>query len=293
MSQMQPWAIGTAAKALRQVATEMGHPLSDTLCALMLGQLIGAEGAMPGFDTSLGGTNNIGATQMTKGLWQKHVDAGDLGWGAFAHKDSDPDTGAYLGWYYIAPTPYAAFHTWLAGNWWGPQLLSQNPSDATSYATILYRGNYFGGAHGGDKHHNGKDADGNPDATAQAAFDANVADYARRITSAMPSVDKLNGQSLDLTTSTVDPSKWADLTTRGITEDLFNKAKNGKGGSVWSYLLPATWSDLQATKGVVWCKGPPAGVSTPGASGGFVAGDLLWLAVPIALGLALAAGSKA
>lgn len=291
MSQLEPWAIGTTAKALRQVASEMGYTLSDTLCALIIGQLVGAEGAMPGMQTSLGGTNNIGATQVTKNFWAAH--ANDSGWGAFAHKDSDPNKGAYLGWYYIAPTPLDAIRAWLKGNWWGKALLSQNPSDATSYATILYRGFYFGGVHKGDAHHNGKDDQGNADATAQAAFDANVADYAAAIRRGVPSTDALNGTSIDPATVTVDPSKFTELAARGITQDLFTKAKNGGIGSGWGFLLPDTWDALVASKGVVWCKGPPAGVSMPGSSGGFVAGDLLWLAIPLAIGLALAAGSKA
>jgi hypothetical protein len=293
MSQMQPWAIGTAAKALRQVATEMGYTLSDTLCALIIGQLVGAEGAMPGMQTSLGGTNNIGATQVTKPWWTSHQ--GKAGWGAFAHKDSDPNKGTYLGFYQIAPTPIDAIRSWLAGNWWGKRLLSQNPSDATSYAAILYRGHYFGGVHKGDHNHNGQDDRGNADATAQAAYDANVSDYAAAIKRGMPSVDALNGTSIDPSTITVDPSSFAELSARGITEDLYKKAKSGGMGSAWAFLLPATWNDLVASKGAVWAGAAPSGAGTPGSpsGGGFVAGDLLWLAIPIAIGLAVAAGSRA
>lgn len=275
MGQLEPTAIGTMAKALRQAASEKGYTLSDTLCALMIGQMIGAEGAMPGFVTSLGGTNNIGATQVTKGWWAAHK--GQSGWGAFAHKDSDPNRGAYLGWYQIMPSPLEAARSWLFGNWWGKALLTANPSDATTYATILYKGGYYGGTHAGDTAH---------DPTSDAGKQ-NVADYARDVQRAVPSTAALNGPSNDPAAVTVDASKFADLGPRQITEDLFNKAKNGGMGSAWGFLpLPATFADLQAAKGVVWADGTggPGSSSSPSSPPSSGAGGLIWSAVAFLVG---------
>jgi len=265
-------SISTVIAALKQAASEMGYTLSDALASLMIGQLRGAEGAYPGVKSSLGGTNNMGAAQVTKGLYTSK--RGQQGWGAFAHKDSDPNQGSYIGWYWIAPSPLEAARYWLGGNWWGKSLLSQNPSDPTTYATILYKGRYFGGMHAGDPNHNGmvKDDSGAmvADDAAKAAYDANIADYAKSIQRGMASAAELSDAPGDPAAMTVDPTMFKSLDDRKITEDLFTKAKSGKIGGAWSYLLPDAWSDLQATNGVVWFGPPPPGASTgggPGASG--------------------------
>jgi len=260
--------IATVVAALKQAAQEMGYTLSDTLASLMIGQLRGAEGAYPGVHSSLGGTNNFGAAQVTKGLYTSKQ--GQSGWGAFAHKDSDPNKGAYLGWYWIAPSPLEGARYWLS-NWWGKSLLSQNPSDATTYATILYKGRYFDGVHAGDPNHNGmvKDDSGAmvADDTAKAAYDGNIADYANSIHRGIATAAELAVAPGDPSEVTVDPTMFKSLDDRKITEDLFTKAKAGKIGGVWSYLLPASWSDLQASNGVVWFGPPPPGATGGGAGG--------------------------
>lgn len=240
--------IATVIAALRQAAQEKGHTLSDTLAALMIGQLRGAEVAYPGVHSSLGGTNNYGAAQATKGLYT--AKQGQAGWGALAHKDSDPNQGAYLGWYWIAPSPLEGARYWLS-NWWGNALLGQNPSDATTYATILYKGRYFGGMHAGDPDH---------DPTSEAG-QANIADYAKAVSRGIASAGELAAAPGDPAAFTVDPSMFQSLAKRQITEDLFDKAKAGKIGDAWSYLLPASYNDFVASNGVAWFGPPPAGAT--------------------------------
>ena len=231
-------AIATMAKALRQASSEKGYSPSDDLVRLMIGQMIGAEGTMPGLGGTLGGTNNIGAAQVTASLFK--AKAGQKNWGAFAHFDSDPNRGAYIGWYWIAPSPLEAARYWL-GNWWGGKLLSNAPGDATEYARLLYSGGYFGGVHPGDSSHD-------PDSD---AGQLNVADYASAIARGTPSsIDDSLAQ--DPSKTTVDPTQFASLTARKITQALFDKAKGGGIGSAWKYLLPANFSVLQKTNGVVW-----------------------------------------
>jgi Putative peptidoglycan binding domain len=241
-----PVKIATVIAALRQAGKEKGYTLSDPLLSLMIGQLRGAEGAYPGVKSSLGGTNNMGAAQVTSSL--ASAKKGLAGWGAFAHKDSDPNKGAYIGWYWIAPNPLEAARHWLNDNWWGAALAKGNPQNATDYAAILYRGGYFGGMHPGDTAH-----DPNSD-----AGKLNVADYARAIQRGVASQAELAAAPDDPTVSTVDPTQFAPLASRAITQDLFTKAQSGGIGSAWKYLLPSTWEDLVKSNGAVWFGPAPA-----------------------------------
>lgn len=241
-----PVKIATVIAALRQAGKEKGYTLSDPLLSLMIGQLRGAEGAYPGVHSSLGGTNNMGAAQVTSSL--ASAKKGLAGWGAFAHKDSDPNKGAYIGWYWIAPNPIEAARHWLNDNWWGAALAKGNPQNATDYAAILYRGGYFGGMHAGDTAH---------DPNSEAGK-LNVADYARAIQRGVASQAELAAAPDDPTTSTVDPTQFAPLTSRAITQDLFTKAQSGGIGSAWRYLLPSSWDDFVKSNGAVWFGPVPA-----------------------------------
>ena len=203
---------------------------------------------MPGLGGTLGGTNNMGAAQVTASL--ASAKKGLMGWGAFAHYDSDPNEGGYIGWYWIAPSPLEAARDWL-GNWWGAKLLSANPSDPTTYSSILYAGGYYGGMHAGDTSH-----DPNSDAGA-----LNVADYASAVSRGMPSANELAQTPDDPSVTTVDPSSFASLTARKITQNLYNQAVNGGLGSAWKYLLPSSWSAMQSSNGVVWFGPAPAGTA--------------------------------
>ena len=245
--------ISTVIAALKQAAAEKGYTLSDQLLSLMIGQLRGAEGAYPGVHSSLGGTNNYGASQAVQSLATSK--SGQQGWGAFAHKDSDPNKGAYIGWYWIAPSPLEGARHWFQDNWWGPALANGNPTDASTYAAILYKGGYYGGMHAGDTAH---------DPTSEAGAQ-NVADYAAAISRGMPSAAELATPPDDPSTITVDPGQFAPLDARAITEALYDTAMSGGIGSAWKWLLPATWEELNANNGVVWFGPPPP--STPAASG--------------------------
>lgn len=239
-------AIATMATALRQAASDLGHPLSDNLLQMMLGQKLGAEGAMPGLWNGKGytfaGTNNSGAAQVPGGsAGQAWAAARHLiqGWGAFAHMDSNPPGpvgGPYIGWYYIAPSVYASAKQWLTGYLGTKNVLAQNPSTPEQYAGIMYDSHYFTGTS-----HN---------------RDAEVAAYAKNIRGGMPSMATINGPANDPNVLSVDPTMFRSYTDRHLTQDLYDKAKNGKQGSAWAFLLPDTWEDFVASNGVVWF-GPP------------------------------------
>ena len=259
--------ISTVVAALKQAAQEKGYTLSDQLAALMIGQLRGAEGAYPGVHSSLGGTNNYGAAQVTASL--ASLKKGLAGWGAFAHMDSDPNKGPYIGWYWIAPSPLEGARHWFQDNWWGPRLAQNNPQNATDYAAILYAGGYYGGMHAGDTSH-----DPNSD-----AGKLNVADYAGAIQRGMPSAAELSTPPDDPAKSTVDPTQFQDLTSRKLTQTLYDKAMSGGIGSSWKYLMPATWDDFVKANGVVWFGPPPV---NPTAAGTGIATSFLAIAGGIA-----------
>jgi hypothetical protein len=247
-------SISTTVRALKLAAAEKGHALEDRLASLMIGQLRGAEGAYPGVGGTLGGTNNMGAAQVTKSL--ASAKQGLKGWGAFAHYDSSPNSGGYIGWYWIAPSPLEAARYWLS-NWWGNDLLSQNPQDPTTYASILYRKGYFEGMHPGDT---------NKDPNSEAG-QLNVADYARAIARGVATATEMSQPFDDPEKLTVNPAQFKSLTERKITQSLYEK---DRGGS-WSWLFPASWDDFVKTNGAVWF-GP-----APGIAGAIVLGIGAWL----------------
>jgi len=247
-----PVKIATVIAAIRQAAKEKGFDLSDQLLSLMIGQIRGAEGAYPGSGSTFAGTNNIGAAQVTKGL----IDAkrGRPGWGAFAHKDTNPTASGpdpYIGWYWIAPSPLEAARHWFQDNWWGPDLAKANPQTAEDYATVVYKRGYFGGNYPDPAHDptsdNGK---------------RNIAEYAAGIRRGAATAAELATPPDDPAKVTVDPNKFKPPAARQITEGMFDKAKGGGVGSAWSYLLPHSWSDLLASNGVVWFGAMPGGITS-------------------------------
>jgi hypothetical protein len=277
-SNVPPVRIATVIAALRQAAQEKGYQLSDTLLSLMIGQLRGAEGAFPGVGGTLGGTNNMGAAQVTPSL--ASAKKGLRGWGAFAHKDSDPNKGSYIGWYWIAPSPLEAARHWFGDNWWGPALAKGNPQNAHDYAAILYRGGYYQGMHPGDS---------NRDPNSEAGA-ANVNDYAAAIQRGVASPAELSQPSDDPAKITVNPAQFASLEHRQITPQMFQTAQAGGIGSAWKYLLPETWNDLVKTNGVVWF-GPP--IAAAGAVA-LISSIFYWFigGAVVILGYALFAGNK-
>lgn len=251
--------VATVVAALKQAAAEKGYTLTDQLASLMIGQLRGAEGAYPGVGGTLGGTNNFGAAQVTASL--ASAKKGLDGWGAFAHYDSDPNKGGYIGWYWIAPSALEGARYWLS-NWWGNALLQGNPQNATDYATILYKGRYFGGLHAGDDAH---------DPTSSAG-QANISDYASAISRGLPSANELSAPADDPSKESVNPAAFKTLSERKITQDLFNKAMGGGIGSAWKFLLPNAWDDLVKTNGVVWFGSAPFWQGVAVAGTGLLAG---------------------
>jgi peptidoglycan hydrolase-like protein with peptidoglycan-binding domain len=239
--------VATAAAALRQVAKSMGYTLSDSLLSMMLAQ-INNESAF-GVTGSMAGTNNWGAAQATKAFATKH--AGETGFGAFGHKDTDPTTGAFLGWYWIAPSPLAAAHVWLAENWWGGALLRAQPSTPTAYSSILYSGGYFGGSNKPERPLPPRPQPFGPNEQ------KNVDAYASGIAGAMGRMaGMMNGPADDPSVVTVRPDAIPPPSKRYITEDLFTKALHG----AWASWLPASFADFLSNNGVIWFG--PAPVAT-------------------------------
>jgi hypothetical protein len=232
-------AIATMAKALRTEGARLGHPISDNLLRMMLGQKLGAEGAMPGLmGTTFAGTNNSGAAQVPGG---KNGEAFALarkamrGWGAFAHRDSNPPGphgGPYIGWYYIAPTVEDSAHQWLTGYAGTKRVLTENPQTPEDYARIMRDAGYYTGFT------NDREKE--------------IGNYAKAIRRGMPSLDQINGPSNDPTVPSVDPSQFRSLSERKITKDLYDLAKRGGPGGMWQFLLPDTWEELEKNNGVVW-----------------------------------------
>lgn len=240
-------AVATMAKAIRAGAAKLGKPMPDSLLVLMLGQMFGAEGAAPGLWNGSGftlrGTNNIGASQNLGGAngtsQMAKLAALNAGWGAFAHRDSNPGGDAYIGWYIIAPSVQAAVDHWLTGYAGVTAVLNEQPSDAQTYAGIMYDHGYFTGL--------------------STDRDTEVGKYASSISRAMGTAQQyINGPANDPNALSVDPKMFDTLANRKITEDLFNKAKSGSTGSAWEYLLPAAWSGMQASNGVVFFGQLPA-----------------------------------
>jgi hypothetical protein len=236
-------AIATMAKALRRESEKLGHPVSDNLLRMMLGQKLGCEGAMPGLmGTTFAGTNNSGAAQVPGGAaGRAWMAAKSLmrGWGAFAHKDSNPPGpagGPYIGWYYIAPSVSASAAQWLTGYGGTRAVLTGNPSTPAEYARMMYDAHYFTGlSHDREKE---------------------IGNYASCIARAMPSLATINGPANDPDAFSVDPSQFRSLKDRHITPELFQLAKNGKQGSAWAFLLPSSWADMVESNGVVWMGEP-------------------------------------
>jgi hypothetical protein len=258
-------SIPTLLAAFRQAIQERGYAPNDTLLSLMLGQLRGAEGAYPGAGGTLGGTNNIGAAQVTPSL--ASLKKGIQGWGAFAHKDTTPTPSGpqpYLGFYWIAPSALEAVRYWL-DQWWGRNLLTQNPQNATTYASILYQGGYFEG-----NHYNPSPRDPSTPEGQQ-----NVQDYAGAIARGRASAAELAAPpDGDPSKLTVDPSVFKSVQERGITPSMF---ANAKTSSVWASLLPASFDDFVRAKGVVWY-GPAVGVAAGGTAALLLlAGGVLFL----------------
>lgn len=249
-------SVSTVVAALKQAANEMGYSLSDNLASLMIGQLRGAETAMPGITYGgLQGTNNYGGATVVESLQAAKM--GVMGWGAYAHKDTNPNArtpynpdGGYLSFFWIAPSALEGARYWLGGNWWGKALLDGNPQDATSYASILYRGQYFLGAHA--------DPDHDPNSPGGSQ---NVADYAANVQAHRATAAELAEPPDDPSKITVAPQAFPSLAQRGITEALYNLAMSGGLGSQNAWLLPSTWAEFAKNNGVVWF-GPPPSTST-------------------------------
>lgn len=250
-----PVAIATMAAALRKAAAANGFSPDDTLISLMISQMMGAEGAMPGLWNGAGftlrGTNNIGASQVlgASNGGPAFAAAHKNGWGGFGHRDSNPGGDEYLGFYVIAPSVYAAADHWLTGYPAVKAVLEEAPQDESTYASIMYSHGYYTGL------------------TTDSA--AEIANYANRMSGVRGTVNAgMSAPANDPTIVSVDTTLFDSLAQRQITEDLYNKAMAGQSGSAWKWLLPS-WATLVKNNGVVWFGSPPGGsfVRTTGFTG--------------------------
>jgi len=171
--------LSVAASAIRLAAKDLGLQLSDQQLRMLLGHAAFESGfGMSGAKNSLRNTNNWGAIQSTRPFAKAH--AGQSGYGAVAHQDSDPVHGKFVGWYAVNPTPVAGAKQFL--NRVKGQL--KGASSVYDYAARLYQSGYFGGGNAG--------ASGDPRKAGQRsppflpAEQKNVDSYARNIQAAMP-----------------------------------------------------------------------------------------------------------
>jgi hypothetical protein len=238
-------AIATMAAALRNTASRLGKPLPDSLLRMMLGQKLGAEGAMPGLmGTTFAGTNNSGASQVPGGktgaAWLLLKKA-FRGWGAFSHKDSNPPGphgGPYIGWYFMAPSVQDASDHWLTGYGGTRAVLEKQPSTPEEYARIMRDSGYYTGF-SNDR-------------------EKEIGNYAKAIKRGMGMIGNAleTARPNDPRAFSVDPSQFRSLADRKITRELFDLAKRGGPGSAWGFLLPDSWDAMVQSNGVVWAGEP-------------------------------------
>jgi hypothetical protein len=171
--------ISIAANALRLAAKELGVNFTDEQMRILLGHASFESGfGMGGAKNSLRNTNNWGAIQATKSFMNSHTGEG---FGAVAHKDSDPVHGSFIGWYAVNATAKDGAKQFIQ------QVINRikNASSVEDYAARLYMAGYYGGGHAGQP------GDPRPVGKRRPPFlpaeTKNINDYALDIKKSMPS----------------------------------------------------------------------------------------------------------
>ena len=219
---------GIAASALRLAAQELGITLTDEQMRILLGHAAFESGyGMGGANNSLRNTNNWGAIQATKSFMQKHPGEG---FGAVAHKDSDPIKGDFIGWYAVNPTAKDGAKQFIQ------QVINQiRPATSLQdYAARLYMAGYYGGVHRGDN------GDPRPVGKRHPPFlpaeTKNINDYASAIKRSMPNqVPSDTQQSLQKATA-MRTGDFAPITER------FHVKTMDEAKQAWD----KSWSNSQA-----------------------------------------------
>lgn len=261
---------GAVAKAIQTVASQRGVPIADATISIMLAQMVGAEGAMPGqIGGDFAGTNNPGCSQVgTASFVAGHTaPPAKAGWGACAHVDNIPGAtpNYYLGWYVVCPSVLDAITYWITNTAVRNALQT---TDVATYAQILKSGSYYG---------------------------VTADQYAAAITNGggtgLP-VQSYLAAANDPTVTSVAPSQFSSLLSRAAAgqsvEALYNKAVAGGMGSSWKNILGAYWptsyAQLVERNGIVFFGTPPGGVL------GGVGGAFGTIATGLGLGLGLLGG---
>jgi len=250
-------SVAIAASALRLAAKDLGMKLSDQQMRILLGHAtFESNFGMDGAKNSLRNTNNWGAIQSTQPFAKAH--AGQSGYGAVAHQDSDPVHGKFVGWYAVNPTPVAGAKQFL--NQVKGQL--NGASSVYDYAARLYQSGYFGGMNAG--------ASGDPRKAGKRSLpflpaeQKNVDSYARNIQAAMPgSLPQDTSETVEIAqTQKVGPfAPVSDRITaagRGrnsppASEKDAENAWNGSRGNSGAYGVPSSFSfdELKQNNGFV------------------------------------------
>lgn len=248
-----------AASALRLAAKELGISLNDEQMRILLGHAAFESGyGMGGAKNSLRNTNNWGAIQATKGFMKAHPGEG---FGAVAHKDSDPVKGNFIGWYAVNATPKDGAKQFIQ------QVINQikGASSIEDYAARLYMAGYYGGVH------HGESGDPRPVGKRSPPFlpaeQQNINDYASAIKRSMPGQVPADTEDSVKKATEIRTGDFAPITERFHVKTM-EEAKQAWDKS-WSN--PAAYGvkpfsgfeDMVASNGAVTTTNAPAGA--PGA----------------------------
>jgi hypothetical protein len=250
--------LDVAASALRIATQELGISLNEEQFRILLGHASFESGfGMSGAKNTLRNTNNWGAIQATKSFVDAH--AGEPGYGAIAHQDSQPGGKTFIGWYVVNPSAVAGAKQFLSR----VKGAINGTTDVNEYAARLYQGFYYGGVH--------RNSDNDPRGSKRTrpflpAEQLNVNDYANAIRRSMPrSVPQDSKESEDAAKSS-KTGPFAPLADRltaadkaagrlhGDASDAAEKAWNASSGSSKAYGIdsPGSYDELASSNGVAW-----------------------------------------
>ncbi len=256
--------ISIAANALRLAAKELGVNFTDEQMRILLGHASFESGfGMGGAKNSLRNTNNWGAIQATKSFMNSHTGEG---FGAVAHKDSDPVHGSFIGWYAVNATAKDGAKQFIQ------QVLNRikNASSVEDYAARLYMAGYYGG------NNHGQPGDPRPVGKRRPPFlpaeTKNINDYAAAIKRSMPSQLPPESQEDVKKATEIRSGEFAPITERFHvkTMDEAKQLWDRVGGNAQAYgVKPVSGFDqLVASNGAVSTTNVP---QTQGASSNEVA----------------------
>lgn len=252
--------ISIAADALRLAARELGVSFTDEQMRILLGHAAFESGfGMGGAKNSLRNTNNWGAIQATKSFMNSHTGEG---FGAVAHRDSDPVHGSFIGWYAVNATAKDGAKQFIR------QVFNQikNASSVEDYAARLYMAGYYGGVH------HGKIGDPRPVGKRKPPFlpaeTQNINDYANAIKRSMPARLPSESEESMKKATEMRSGEFAPITERFHVKTL-DEAKQlwdkvgGSNAQAYGVKPVSGFDELVASNGAVSTTNNPMNAPTP------------------------------